>query len=268
MSLNKKVKTFIPAKRHQPGMFGVEIEVDADCAGVILPEGWKAVHDGSLKKINSMEFVFNKPENLPEAKKLVKNLYKNLGGIAGDSMLAGVHVHVNCQELTLKQLATFVYAAYSLEPAIIEQFGPNRKGNLFCLGLEDAENPVEVFKNALEEGNLNRLDTDSIRSAATNLTAIPRYGSVEFRAMMTPKTAEPILDWLDVLATLRETAPAMFETPRELVYGFSAAGIPQTLTRLVGAKGTEWLMKSPDYESRIYQGLRNVQFEIMTMEWN
>lgn len=253
------------------GKFGIEVEADADMSYVRKVRGWRATRDGSMQHPESVEFVMEKPLSLEETKTLVRNLYEafrvaEVTGV-GESMRAGIHVHVNCQRYTMREIYAIVCAYYCLEQIILTKFGEDRKGNLFCLGLEDANFALFALEQSYRSQNLVGFGNENIRNSSVNLSTLTKYGSLEFRAMMTPPTEEPILDWIEFLDHMTNYIVENKLTPHDIVLGFSAGELNQTLLNLVGPKGHAWLTSAPNYEGLLFNGIREVQFFALNNDW-
>src|SRR5690554_4898477 len=106
------------------GDVGVEIEVE----GSNLPrtgEHWIVTQDGSLRG-ESCEYVLRQPLSLPETKEALAYLsrrYEETGAEIADSPRCGVHIHVNCQELTIIQLYNFMTLYLILEDLLVRWCG-------------------------------------------------------------------------------------------------------------------------------------------------
>ena len=127
-------------KKAVSGDIGVEIEVE----GIGIPAArkyWSNEEDGSLKG-ESREFVLKEPstlEGVKDALGYLDALYTANETTVHDSVRAGVHIHINCQKLTMTQLYNFMVVYLILENVLVKWCGNYRQGNLFCLKASDAE---------------------------------------------------------------------------------------------------------------------------------
>lgn len=179
-----KVKEFFDL-RSVDGDVGVEIEVEGKNLPR-APQGWRAEADGSLKAAESLEFVMTEPvpiTKLADSLQALKDAFDKKGSRFDLSYRAGIHVHVNVQELSMVQLATMLTTYYIFEDSLINLCDPFRKGNHFCLRASDASGQIRRLRNAFAENNPYKFDGDEIRYSTMNVCAIPRYGSVEFRSL-------------------------------------------------------------------------------------
>ena len=97
-----------------------------------------------------------------------------------------------------------------------------------------------------------------MRYAALNLTSLLTYGSLEFRSMRTPTTAQPIIDWVNTLHTLMVNSKE-YEDPVKLLSAMSANGEREVVSTLLGPYAKQQLDK-PHFEEKLYYCLRNIQF--------
>ena len=256
--------------REKKGLLGIEVEVEGNQP---LPrevnENWKVVNDGSLRG-EAKEYVFASPLDRATASVEINKLYDLLDGKINDSMRAGVHVHVNCQKLTIRQLFTVMTAYYCLENLLIEDAGEERQGNLFCLRLSDADYVNTGIMSVLMQQDIHSdcgiFHNENLRYAALNLVSLSKFGSIEFRALRTPLQREKILEWTDTLATLVENAVKHFKTPAEILYSMSANGGAEVVTKLLGVHAKKQINKS-NFEEELYEGIRRVQYWVFLTNW-
>ena len=265
--LNTKLGEFLGIKTIEGPAFGVELEMEGRGFRMSKnPTDWSSADDGSLRGAENIEWVMRKPKKLEQAKADVSALYAALAdnnAVITDSMRAGVHVHVNCSDLTIQQFWTFLALYHCLEIPLTDLLGEDRVGNLFCLRLIDAEMQAFVIMENLRKGKM--VFQENIRYAASNLCALNRYGSLEFRAMQTPTTAEPVLTWLDLLSSLRE-ASLNYSTPVDVVTAFSADG-EETVIRRVFGDHAHMLLNQAGIDAKVRKSIRTAQNWIYSHNW-
>ena len=128
----------LPEARLTDGDLGIESEVE----GFNLPQqvtGFHTTHDGSLRG-EALEYVFKKPESIERADKLVKMLCLKLNTKTSEARITercGIHVHVNVQNLDVKEMWNFVTLYYLYEEVLVRYCGKEREGSLFCLRAKD-----------------------------------------------------------------------------------------------------------------------------------
>lgn len=199
------------------GRFGIELEVEYDLNKIPafekLPEPWKSIEDHSLRNFG-VEFVAKKPIYEYDLKGCLEDVCKLINKHNPlDSHRTSVHVHINVQDYNACELWSAITAYWLLENLVTNYCGPDRKGSMYCLALSDAQYVLDVVKDDIEQKiPFRHLDTDRIRYAGLNLTAIPRYGSLEFRNMRGVYDPEIIYTWAFALNHLMEKA-AWFKTP-------------------------------------------------------
>jgi hypothetical protein len=223
-SLKTQVKELIPGIRHTNGQIGVEIEAELTRALPPNYYNWPAKHwsmheEASLRK-NGTEWVTNgalTEEELNEAlldfsKMLVDNKIRFT-----DSKRASVHVHLNVQTHRFIDLYNTVCCYWLVEPLLLEYSGQHRKGNLFCLGLNDADaihsKLCEGLKNFTYFNAFNQ--KDDYRYAGLNLESIFKFGSIEIRTMRCTSDMKLIRSWAIALNSLKENAKT-FRSPTHI----------------------------------------------------
>lgn len=223
--------------RKKGELYGVEVEFEGD----LLPHnhflGWRYSVDPSLKGRDNAEYVFTKPMNYKESLDSVDALYKYLdknGAKYNDSVRAGVHVHVNVQDLKWKELFTFLMSYYLIENVLTKWCGKGRSGNHFCLRSKDAEYQQLMILKALKDNKFAELDTDDIRYTTVNLISLFKFGSLEFRALRTPKTPDRIKLWINILTNVKENSLKHYKDPRDVLEKLSFDGPDVLLKTLLG----------------------------------
>lgn len=251
------------------GDLGIEIEVEGNAPFPDnAPANWRYEPDGSLRGY-SMEYVIDRPIALKEVESHVQallDMFKAYDIKIHDSFRAGVHVHLNVQQLTTYQLGTLAAIYYTLETALVKYCGSSREGNYHCLRREDAEGSYLLLCDALRNGDLHLLGTDNIRYASLNLRALSRYGSLEFRAMATRPGFSQILPWCTIITRMRDYAVQVMNRP-ELAYDFSLKGPKLWATDIIGEDMYE-LIKYDNIEREMTRNLRQCQMLIYLGDTN
>lgn len=259
--LDQKITGIFPLN-YQEGDNGVEIEVEGANLPIRIPGGlWNAIDDHSLRG-ESKEYVFAKPLNEVDTetalRQLAEEFVKHKSKI-NDSYRTSVHVHVNVQELTMRQLYNFITLYITFEDILIDMCGRERDGNLFCLRVTDAEQLVESLKSLPMHGNINQFQGDGMRYASFNINSVGKYGSLEFRAYRGTTKTEDILVWVKLLNTLRNAAK-QFADPQEIVSNFSKLGYRQFTANVFGNNAlSDYIMNARDAEKRLLDGARYAQ---------
>lgn len=258
-------------RKAEHGDIGLEIEVE----GFNLPvckSYWRNEKDGSLKGEESMEYVLARPGSLDDILKALHYLeekYVSTNARVDDSVRAGVHVHINCQKLTMTQLYNFITVYLLLENLLVRWCGEYREGNLFCLRACDAEWMLFVLRMAALDPKKkfkDRFHKDDLRYASMNLKALGDYGSLEFRAMRGTRNLNLIYSWAETLYNLREFA-CTFETPNQIIEQFSIGGVNNFLERALGKNMKMFTSNCKDYADLVWSGMRNAQDVAYCVDW-
>lgn len=264
----KKVSDWfgIPPHLLTQGDVGIEIEVE----GNRLPwceKYWKNEEDGSLRGPENREYVLKKPSTLKEAELALKYLsvmYNKNDTDVHDSVRAGVHCHVNVQDLNIVELYSFMTVYIILEDLLVKFCGEFREGNLFCLRTGDAEYLLQALQDAAKQRRFRTLVSDNLRYASMNVKALGTYGSLEFRAMRGTRDLGLIYKWAEVLVGLREAAKK-FTDPTDVVNGFSEGDAEHFLHRCLG--DNDHLFKCEGYAQMVSAGMRRAQDVAFCTNW-
>lgn len=243
---------------------GVEIEVERFInPDKILSTFWRTEGDGSLQ--NGIEFVLKNPVSAGKLDQRLTALEKYLGTNFTPSDRTGIHIHLNVQTLTPKELVVFLCLYYIFEELIVDTCGENRRGNHFCFRMVDAEDVFFVLHQSLSTSRINYLFNDRIRYAALNLSSLGKYGSLEFRAIQTSyEYRKEILRVANLLLALRN-ATGKFYDPVDVLAGYSMD--KDEFTELVF--GNNPFEKEKDRDFKMTRGMRIAQdIAYIRDDWN
>lgn len=259
----------IPHRRLANGDIGLEIEVEG--RRLPIPENyWRVDRDGSLRGEESFEYVLQRPSSLEEVERALNHLdklYINNKTRVDETVRAGVHVHINCQQLSVMELYNFFVLYLVLENVLIKYCGEYREGNLFCLRCQDAEALLYRLIEAAKSRMFRQLfHDDDMRYASMNVKALGDYGSLEFRAMRSTRDLQAILEWVKILLNLREVAKK-FENPARIIEEVSIAGRKEFLERCLGPHA-EFFNKVDDVSGLLYEGVQLAQCVAYCVNWS
>ena len=219
------------------GDVGIEIEVEGNNLKEMDTEVWTSLRDGSLRGEN-LEYVLRKPIPIGRVKDAIIDLKQELDDAGSEcifSFRTSVHVHVNVQNLNFNEYLTLIYTYLLLEEPLMTFCGKERKGNRFCLRLQDAEGILQtltyMFRNG--EGSLRNIGEEAVRYAAINLYATRKFGSLEFRGMRGNMDVDVLDIWTRALVAIREFA-VFAKTPKEVYSLFSKAAPKEFLNLVLG----------------------------------
>lgn len=251
------------------GDLGIEIEVE----GRNLPrpgDMWRCERDGSLRGDESMEYVLAKPSTIEQVTVALDNLdhsYVQTGSRVDESVRAGVHVHVNCQKLSMKQLYTFMVLYITLENVLLKFCGEWREGNLFCLRCQDAEYLLtRLIAATRNKDYVGEFQDNNVRYSSMNVKALGDYGSLEFRAMRSTRDLSLILTWAKMLLHLREVSKR-FVDPVEVVQKVSQLGGKAFLELCLG-EHAKLFANVKSVEELLFDGVRLSQCVAYCTDWD
>lgn len=242
-----------------PGEVGVEVEMEGKGLPGYVP-GWK-IHDEQSLRGGGIEYVFDKPAKRDDYEKLLFDLEKTFeadGTKLNPSDYCGIHVHINCQDLTFTQILNYTCLWFLLEIPLVKWCGDKREGNMFALRASDAEAVIKLIVDAIPHKDFRyAMLMDWYRYAAWNLEALGKFGSIESRVLpTTPKFAERTTKWVKVLLKLKDKA-MFFKTPAEIVNNFSLQSPLKFARGMLDEYAEEFLYKG--VEKDLYKGARLIQ---------
>lgn len=254
----------------QSGEIGLEIEMEADSGPhfpVEIPGTfWVPTTDGSLRGV-SVEYVLAHPINQDDVANHIALLNKAIKDKKTKhkySFRAGVHVHLNCQKMTMKQVEVFTAVWLTVEELLVEWCGSDRVGNLFCLRNKDARGMVDYLGKIFGGKTYSELNTDTLRYGAINLAALPKYGSIEFRCLSTQPGLANIEQWVDMLLTLKKNSMDI-SSIHELLERFSMESPEGWVKTVLGDKYYSELRSQDNFDQKVWSGVRNAQDMLIHM---
>lgn len=223
-----------------------EIGIEIECEGVNLFDSpvryWTAKHDGSLRTKNNhppVEFVLRQPLPRTEISKALTYLMGNLErskSVVSESTRTSVHVHVNCLNMTIKEVVTYICMYLLFENALVDFSGPTRVGNLFCLRAKDAEYWVWCISQMfLNNGDMSVVCSDNFRYTSCNTAALSKFGSLEFRSMRGTVDQKVIETWVSLLTHLKDKAEG-YSNPMKLYEDYLKFGPENFSSYIFGGK--------------------------------
>jgi len=214
-------------------LIGLEIEMEGK--HLKFPTTWEITDDGSLRG-NGVEYRLRSPIAMMNVKKWITSLQfdaYNAGAQFIPSKRCGVHVHINCQEMTEQEVFNFICLYLTFETVLTHWCGKNREGNMFCLRSSDAEYLIETLSACQSKGNLLLFNnTDNYRYASIRISSLFEYGTLEFRTMPTPTNLMKIDTWAKILYRLKEES-YQFKNPIEIVECISGQGYKQFVKKIM-----------------------------------
>lgn len=219
-----KAKSFYqidPTLNNRSDIYGIEVEVESlEPLKEIRTEHWITKGDGSLRYYG-YEFVSPSVVEEKNIEAAISFLFKRLNkenSVIKDSPRTSIHVHKNMLSRTLVQIWTIITVYWLLESTLFKMCGPFRQGNLFCLRGNDAKGIINIAIRDIKKAPLSCLyNNDSIRYAGLNLTALPKFGTIEFRGMAGLYEEKRFYNWIDIIKRLEENSINLFSSPSDVM---------------------------------------------------
>lgn len=190
---------------------GVEIELEKVKMITNVPSSIRMTGDGSLK-LDGKEFI-----TVPiRFCYLEQELGRLFGGMKPPhiSSRCSIHVHLNARDFTQRELFNFLLLYLIFERSFF-RFSGGRLNNIFCTPLYSwPENLSLQLNKLLREGSVRYMSW--FKYYALNLCPIwgqgdesSRIGTVEFRHMAGTTNVEHIIEWINLIVSLKISAKKM-----------------------------------------------------------
>lgn len=241
-------------------LYGVELEIEncpdgPDHAHV----GFSAKEDGSLRN-NGWEFVSHPMDFNNLAYCLTNFFQKNKFNAENYSDRCSVHVHANCLDLTVDQLAAVLLQYQTFEELLYKFVGQDRDKNIFCIPWSETQLTYN-FVNDLEK-DLQRVRRWQ-KYTGLNILPLRQFGTIEFRQMGGEYDVVKILNWLRIIGCMFAFARAntLADIKRSIMEVNTTSAYSNLMDRVFG--NYSGLLKSPGYETALENGVLNLKYMIL-----
>ncbi len=255
---------WISSNNHKPGDIGLEIE----CEGLNLftapIQWWNAHNDGSLRSYNQhppIEYVLKEPlkrDQLDSAFAYLSAKLKSSGSVVVDSPRTSVHVHVNCQKMTIKQAINYILCYLIVEDFLVEFCGHDRVGNLFCLRAKDASYFTHMLVQGIRSDDYSLVTSNEYRYMSCNVASLKKFGSLEFRSMKGTVDFKLISEWIDLLLYIKEQS-LTFDNPQEIIRYFDSEGVDGVLRKILPDEWYARFKHHPEKTKIVWDNVRAVR---------
>lgn len=210
-----------------------EVGIELETIGKRLPNEfqetrlWKAEQDNSVKPRSgemALEYVLLQPVGRIKVSQALQELKKewdrSKAEIAEGRLSNSTHIHINAQQMTMQQVATWMALYYLFEEILVRWAGDDRIGNLFCLRGKDADGMIKMLSRAFSKESFDQFSLKTYRYSALNVCALAKYGSLEFRALRGTGDISVIQAWIETLLAIKD-ASLNYKNPVDVVTKFN-----------------------------------------------
>ncbi len=221
------------------GEIGLEIECEGSNLFQAPINWWNAHVDNSLRVYHGhspIEYSLKEPlsrDRLEKAMDYLENKLRQSNSVVVESPRTSVHVHLNCQKMTIKQVINIVLCYLVVEEMLVEWCGQDRVGNLFCLRGKDSHYFIHLLTSAIRSSDYSSVTNNEYRYMSCNVASLRKFGSLEFRSMRGTVDRKLILLWVDILRQIRD-AGLSFDNPQEVIRFFDDHGVDGILRCILG----------------------------------
>lgn len=255
-------------ERRPKGEIGIEVEIEGGPWPDHQATNWIPHVDNSLRN-GGIEYVIRQPVLRERVGVALEALNKHLAD--SDQVFSyrtSVHVHVNVQDLTLRQWVNYIALFCIFEELLVNVVGPERAGNKFCLRFKDADASMRLLRQGIIDETLPHLLGGDLKYASCNLRATASHGTLEFRAMRGNLDVPFIKAWVETLLALKDAAKEA-KDPSAFVQEMSFLGPMEFVRKYIPANMiADGVLAQEDILSNsMYEGARLVQDVAYCIDW-
>lgn len=194
-------------------MVGIEHELEGARDSNFREEftDWDAIRDGSLRN-GGIEYVLKRPLSGQELITAIRTIDTYVGArehIVSNERTS-THVHVDVRDMTAQQLLMFFVVYTTYEQVLFSLCDDSRTENNFCVPVRKNGGVIKRMRSLAKEPtsghHIQQLGNSTYRYAAMNMASLPRFGSLEFRMRETLTDTSQLIDWINVLLSIKEFA--------------------------------------------------------------
>jgi hypothetical protein len=234
---------------------------------------WKAVHDGSLRE--GTEYTFNGPLvgiNIADALDVMQEflgVYRRYELPAKITDRCSVHVHLDVSDLDKDQLNNLIQVYYLVERILFQYINPLRIKNNYCRALTDSSFKYtlkNLLKNQSSYDLIHIIKNECDKYSALNVLPVSHFGSVEFRHHHGTLEMNRILEWINIIMSIKVTS---LNYPIEELLGIykekGSLDLLQTIFQGSLLSDLEIINSLFDYDRLVFMGVSDLK-EIHNMD--
>lgn len=211
---------------------GVEIEVE-NC---VLPDNhlksllkyFEVEEDGSLRN-HGKELKFKIPltgKHVVNSLRAAEKVCTDVGAVCNNR--TGLHVHINARDMTIPQLLNYIILYVIFEEVLFEYCGKDRETNIYCSSVSSCEGSLEYLSYLTDvrqaRERLPLMGPNNAKYSSVNIQNLSRLGTIEFRGHRGTFIANEIINWINLLLSMKSYAMEFAENPQELILKVSELG--------------------------------------------
>lgn len=241
-------------------IYGIELEIEHASFDWEMA-GFRATEDGSLRN-GGVEYV-SVPMYYPAlAYSLTQFFSKFRPDEFNYSERTSIHVHTNCQDLTIEQLKNVLILYQVFEDVLFAWIGHDRDKNIFCVPWSQTRTTHKILDEI--ESFIKMSSVERNKYTALNLVPIQSQGTLEWRHMHGHGNVERILQWLRIIGHVYRVARSMdHKEVRELCVNLNTTSQYDQLLDMV-FKDEATALRIPGYRLLLENGVLNMKYSLFT----
>jgi hypothetical protein len=267
---NNKVK---PQENPCPSLlYGVELEIE-NCHFDWATGGFTATEDGSLRN-RGVEFI-SKPMSYSVlqyclemffGKNKPKEVLEKDGSYSLNSNYSdrtSIHVHTNCQDLTLSQLTSICIIYQVFEKVLSRFIGHDRDKNIFCVPWHETQLSYRIVDNISKSQTLPIKQWQ--KYTALNLAPLLKQGTIEWRHMHGNSDLPFILTWLRLIGSIyRHAIVTPVEEIKDMFIQLNTSSMYNRSMDMVFGRDAD-VLRTPGFEILLEEGVLDMKYSLLSL---
>ncbi len=240
-------------------LFGVELEIEnVPNWDDLIIHGMSSVADGSLRN-NGREFLML-PCTYENAYATLSEFFRRANlNETNYSDRTSIHVHTNCQDLTVDQLQTVLFLYQAMETLVFKWVNPDRADNIFCVPWSQTNLSFQIFDG---KRDLRKFQNWA-KYTALNLLPLYSYGTIEWRHMNGHCDTEKLFKWLQIISCFfRYARENNIDSVKEMLLTLNTTSLYNRFIDSVFQEHVDFIYTQPDWQIQLEEGLLMLKYAV------
>ena len=240
-------------------IFGVELEIEnvPDWEDLVI-RGMTSTEDGSLRN-NGREFLMHPQKYQDAVATLTKFFEVGKYTEKNYSERCSIHIHTNCQDLTLEQLQTILFIYQIVERPLFNWVSPARANNIFCVPWHETNLTHTMFDDVPDLEKYRRW----MKYTALNLLPLTSLGTIEWRHMPGHSDTIRLFRWMRIISCFfRYARNNKLEDVKEFFISLNTTSQYTRFVDSVFQEESSFIYETPTWQQDLEEGVLLMKYAL------